>query len=323
IVGGCIDGGHNQSVVCSKQGSPLQNVNSASYGSGVYATNYSSTQNDIAKPTIDTNWYSNARPGPATGCNDDPTNSANRSSYPSDSQSGTPQWSAATFKSTVFDNNTTRNTSLATNPIDILQLVNNWNQVMNSFDCRYYGPDGTLLGRLAWTYPAGGMTSSNPGTLIIQGTVFIDGNLNFASSDYAVYQGRGTIYVNGKVTITAGAKICAQPISGSPCNGNFDPNTNLLEIVAINAGNANPGFSLTGSGTYEGVSFVNGVFNASASSNVNGPVIADRATMSGNAKLRTTVDPPSGAPGAATTTTTTGSPQATWAVVPGSWQQLK
>jgi hypothetical protein len=122
-----------------------------------------------------------------------------------------------------------------------------------------------------------------------------------------------------------GAKICAKPISGNPCLGNFDPSQNLLEIVAVNAGNVDPGFALTGAASYEGVSFVNGVFNAGNGATVNGPVIADRATMSGNAKLRTTVDPPAGAPGASATTTTTitGPDQASWVGVPGSWQQLK
>ena len=58
-------------MTCSKQGtplsssSPLNNPNSATYGSGVWANNYSSTQNDIPKPTIDLAYYSNAQPGPA------------------------------------------------------------------------------------------------------------------------------------------------------------------------------------------------------------------------------------------------------------------
>ena len=67
-----------------------------------------------------------------------------------------------------------------------------------------------------------------------------------------------------------------------------------------------------------------GKFNSGNGSDVNGPVIADTATLSGNAKLRTTVNPPPGAPGApSTTTTTTGVDQAAFAGVPGSWQQLK
>jgi Tfp pilus assembly protein PilX len=323
VVQGCVDANHGsspnfQTVPCSKQGSPLNNPNSASYGSGVYATTYSSTQNDIPKPPIDLNWYSNAGPGPANGC-------GTGSTFPAPS---TP-WTATDFKNRVLDNDSTRNTSVGT--VNLLELVDRSSGAggvaHNSFDCKSYDSGGSLIGELKWDYPSGGCGSApaaGTADLTVNGTVFIDGNLNFASCDYAVYQGRGTIYVNGTVTFANGTKICAKPISGNPCLGNYDPNSNLIEIVAVNAGNASPGYDLSGAAKYEGISYVVGKFNSGNGSDVNGPVIADTATLSGNAKLRTTVDPPPGAPGASsTTTTTTGVDQAAFAGVPGSWQQLK
>ena len=318
VVGGCIDSNHSVSVACSKQGNPLNNTKSASYGSGVWANSYSSTQHDIAKPTADgVTWYSAAAPGPATGC-------GAGSTYPS-----TWTQTSAYFTQHFFDNDTTRNSSVGT--VHMLELVDRSSgaggTAHNSFDCRWYDSDGNLVGQLKWTYPSscGAAPASGTADLTINGTVFIDGNLSIDSCDYAVYQGRGTIYVNGTVTFANGAKVCALPISGNPCLGNFDPSQNLLEIVAVNAGNANPGFALSGAATYEGISYTNGVFNGGNGASVNGPVIADTATMSGNAKLRSTVDPPPGAPGAASTTTTTtqGPDQASWSGVPGSWQQLK
>ena len=99
-----------------------------------------------------------------------------------------------------------------------------------NFDCRYYDSSGTLVGRLAWT-------SGTPGTLIIFGTVFIDGNL-ISRAGLRRLPGPGNLYVDGTVTFSGQAKICATPISGSPCLGNYDPNTNLLELVAVNAGHA-------------------------------------------------------------------------------------
>ncbi len=323
IVGGCIDGNHsNVAVACSKQGNPTSGTGNAGYGSGVWANTYSSTQIPVSMPTIDTTWYANAKPGPDFACNNDPKDGTQVSTYPNNSQTGSQPWSDATFVAHMFDNDTTRNTSVGT--VDPLQLVNNWNQLMNSFDCRYYDSNGNLIGRLAWTYPSGGMSSSNPGTLTISGTVFMDGNLSFGSSDYAIYKGIGTLYVNGTVSIGNGAKICATPISGSACVGNFDPTQNLLEIVAINAGNATPAWNMSGAGTYEGIGFTNGVYNAGNGAQMNGVVIANSATMSGAMKLTSSFTPPPGAPGAATTTTTTtqGPDQATWASVPGSWEQI-
>jgi hypothetical protein len=276
----------------------------------VYANTYSSTQNDIPKPTIDPNWYTNAKPGPTTGCNDDPThpgNSAYMSSYPSG-------WTAAYFKAHVFDDNSTRDTSVGS--VNLLRLVD-YSSASN-FDCRYYDSGGNLLGRLAWTY-------GSPGTLIISGTVFIDGNLVFDGLNYAVYQGRGNIYLNGTVNFSGNATVCASPTSGNPCLGNFDTSQNLLEIVAINAGSGTNGFSVSGNETFEGVCFTNGAFSGSGNSNFHGAVIADTATESGNGGFQNTIDPPPGAPGASSTTYSTSSDPDTaeYANVPGSWQQLQ
>ena len=291
IVGGCYK--NNSSVVCS-----------SSSNSHIYANTYSSTQSDVPKPTIDPAWYSNSRPGPTTGCNDDPThpgNAAYMSSYPSG-------YNATTFKNAIFDNDTTRNTSLGN--LDIFQF--------GSFDCRYYASDGTLVGRLAWT-------TGSPGTLTIFGTVFIDANLNAQGNPSATYLGRGNIYVNGTVAFSGQANLCATPTSGSACSGNYDPNTNLLELVAVNAGNATNAFSLTGQQIFEGVAFMNGNFQEAGQGAVHGAVIADTASVSGNGTVPTQIIPPSGAPGAAaTTTSTTSNPDsAAFADVPGSWQQLR
>ena len=157
-------------------------------------------------------------------------------------------WTATTFKNRVLDNDSTRNRASAT------CTCSSWSTAPrgpagsphNSFDCKSYDSSGNLIGELKWDYPNGGCGSgptNGVADLTINGTVFIDGNLVFDSCDYAVYQGRGTIYVNGTVTFGNGTKICAKAISGSPCAGNYDPNSNLLEIVAVNAGNASPGFT--------------------------------------------------------------------------------
>ena len=288
IVGGCLR--NNSAVTCS-----------SSANSHVYANTYSSTQVDIPKPTIDTSWYTNAKPGPMYTCNNDPTNSANVSTYPSG-------YTATQFKNAVFDTDTTRNTSLAA--VDLLAF--------GSFDCRYYESDGTLSGRLAWT-------SGSPGTLIVYGNVFIDGNLIAQGTEYAVYEGRGNLYVNGTVTFAGQAQICALPTSGSPCLGNYASSTNLLEIVAVNAGNAASAVSFAGQETFEGVLFMNGKFSEAGNGLIHGAVIADTASIAGNGNVPQQIDPPPGAPGAAATTTSTTSAPDTvaWDVVPGSWQQLK
>lgn len=305
IVGGCIDT-RGQSVVCSSRGDPTMRSNQSGYGSGVYAVAYSSTQQNVPPPVIDTAWYSNARPGPTTGCNDDPTHpgdAAYQSTYPSG-------YTASTFKSAFFDNNSTRDGSLGTvSPLNF-----------GSFDCRYYDSSGNLKGRLRWQ-------SGNPGTLTIFGTMWIDGNLSFSgSSNNANVSGRGTIYATGTIGFAGQASVCATPISGSRCLGNYDANVNLPVLVAYNNGShSTTGFSLTGQNTFEGIAFTNGILSEGGNATLHGPVLADTANMSGNGDSRTIVNPPPGAPGAAydEETTDAGADTAVFVDVPGSWQQLR
>ena len=134
VVGGCIDKS-SHSVTCS-----------SSSNSHIYANTYSSTQSDQTKPTIDPSWYTNAKPGPTTGCNDDPTdptNPAHMSSYPS----GLRRRPRSRTPSSTTTRRETRAWAMSTS----------WRSA--SFDCRYYSSDGTLVGRLAWT-------TGSPGTLI-------------------------------------------------------------------------------------------------------------------------------------------------------------
>ena len=317
VVGGCLADG-TPLVSCSQQGNPNNHgsCQPPGCGSGIYANAYSSTQNTIPKPTVDAvKYYSDpstiSAGASAAGCNNNPVNPAQVSTYPSG-------WTAANFTQRVLDSNATRNTPPSLTSLPLFHLVDQSSVANNSFDCRLYAADGTLLSRLAWTFPAG---CSGPGTLIIQGSVFIDGNLSITSCDYAVYQGRGTLYVNGTVSFTNGGKLCARPISGNPCLGNYDPNQNLLEIVANNASNATPGFSLGGAGVFEGIAYTNGQFSALNGSSFNGNVTADTAVFSGAASVKSVV-PPSSAPGASYTTPP-GPSTVTWTPVPGSWQQLK
>jgi hypothetical protein len=304
IVGGCVDTRGN-SPACSLHGDPTKRSNQSGYGSGVYAATHSSTQNNVPPPTIDTAWYTNAKPGPATGCNDDPTHpgdTAYMSTYPTG-------YTAATFKSALFDNDSTMNNSRGT--VDFLTF--------GSFDCRYYNSSGDLVGRLKWQ-------SGNPGTLTVLGTVWIDGNLSFSGQDNATVHGRGAIYATGTIGFSGQANVCEAPTSGNPCLGNYDENQNLLVFVAYNNGShSTTGFSLTGQNTFEGIAFTNGILSEGGNATLHGPVLADTANMAGNGDTRTIINPPPGSPGAAydEVVNESGADTAAWADVPGSWQQLQ
>jgi hypothetical protein len=135
------------------------------------------------------------------------------------------------------------------------------------------------------------------------------------------------MYANGTVAFSGQSKWCELPKSGDNCLGNYDPTQNVLVLVANNAANANPGFSMSGNSvtTFEGIAFANGRMSQTGQATLYGPVLASSASMAGNGNTVTKVNPPPGAPGAqsTTTTSTSGPDTAEWAGVPGSWQQLR
>jgi hypothetical protein len=219
-------------------------------------------------------------------------------------------YTASTFRSALFDNNSTMNTSLGT--VDFLNF--------GAFDCRYYDSSGDLVGRLKWV-------PGSPGTLTILGTMWIDGNLSFSgNSNDATVVGRGTIYATGTISFSGQAKICETPTSGSRCLGNYDADQNLLVLVAYNNGShTTTGFTLTGQNTFEGVAFTYGILNEGGNATLHGPVLADTATMAGNGDTRTILDPPEGSPGAGydEVIEESGDDTAEWSDVAGSWRQLQ
>ena len=284
IVGGCQTYFKKawKNVICSTPSDPLSGT-----GSGVWADTYSSTPMTLTKPVVGTTEadaaYNNAAPGPKNPCG-----------------------AGSTVGPLRFDSagSTTRDSSLGT--VRLLQITGSWGSG-NNFDCRYYDGSGTLIGRLAYTF-------GTPGTLVAQGTIFIDGNLQLQGADSAIYSGKATIYVNGNVSFANGARLCGAAMAGSDCSGNWDPSVNSLEIVAINSGNSNPGWDMGGDSQFEGIAYVNGRYVSGNSAWVQGPVIADSGTLSGATKFKAITAPPPGAPGAATLSTT-------WSVQAGSWRQ--
>src|SRR5262249_7797876 len=131
VVGGCLADG--TPVSCSQQGDPNNcGKKGGGCGSGIYANTYSSTQNTIPKPTVDAaKYYADSSTisagASAVGCNNNPVNPAQVSTYPSG-------WTSATFRQNVLDSNTARNTPPSLTSVTLLHLVDKSSVVNNSFD---------------------------------------------------------------------------------------------------------------------------------------------------------------------------------------------
>ena len=181
--------------VCKKQGA-VQNC-SDSPNSQVYAyPPYGTSSSPLAKP--DTNAASIYTYGTAT---------------PAVGVPPTVNWNAPTCTtgSFTFDNNTTMDDSLPT-----AMLFSGSN-----FSCTVKDSAGGFVGSLAWDNPTK--------TLTIDGTIFIDGDINMPSGTLN-YKGNGTIYINGSLNgggSFSGTDICGPALtplvaSGYGCPGQWN-----------------------------------------------------------------------------------------------------
>ncbi len=149
----------------------------------------------------------------------------------------------------------------------------------SAYDCQ------TATGRLSWT-------PGSPGTLIINGTIFFDGDISMLNNANAVYQGRATIYASGTVTLSNNAKLCG--ISG--CTASWNTNTNyLVFVVGAPSGTT---FTISNNSVYQGAAYVVADYSLANNSANWGPVIANQLSLANNSGsfIPLTSLPP-GAPG--------------------------
>lgn len=159
-----------------------------------------------------------------------------------------------------FDNDSTLNTSLPT--VTILTA--------SAYDCTVT-VGGQTVGRIAWT-------PGTPGSLIVQGVIYFDGNITFTGSAKAVYTGLGTIYSTGTITFTSTTQICAK-YGTTECDwANWNPDTNMLVLVA--GGSASTDFSTTSSAMFQGGIYAKTDYSQSSSVKVQGPIQAQNVALS-------------------------------------------
>jgi hypothetical protein len=157
-----------------------------------------------------------------------------------------------------FDNDSTQNTSLPA-AVNLTPAT--------AYDCKFTDAAGNLDGEVKWT-------PGSPGTLLVNGTVFWDGNLVVSSSFN--YTGRATFYFGGTITLNSGVKVCA--IAGCSA-ATWNTSTNMLILVA-GSGNLSPSWAVnlaatsTFQGAIEAVGDANQNGTPSSGATVDGGLIA-------------------------------------------------
>jgi Tfp pilus assembly protein PilX len=131
-----------------------------------------------------------------------------------------PSVACTTSSGTVptWDNDTTRNNSVTT----VFELT-----PATSYTCRA-GPADTPVGELSW--------NATTKTLTVYGTMFIDGSVKITNGFTNQYNGQATLYLGGTFLMNNNSKLCGSIVSGNCDFSTWNPNTEMLMIVADGSG---------------------------------------------------------------------------------------
>jgi Tfp pilus assembly protein PilX len=225
----------------------------------VYANTLDATSpTNLSPPTVDySKWYLNASPGPYFPCQTI-NGLAPIAGYPA-------------FDGTVA--------AMTASDTDKLAWKNDSQGIQNltpagSYRCQ------TAAGELSWNAATRKLT--------IKGTVYIDGSVAIGNGLVNDYDGQGVIYLSGTFRMD-GATLCARVLNGTcdnrtPANGGWDPNTELLAIVAngTNGGGQNPVGStiFLKNGAFQGALYAAGSIDLSTSATAAGPMVGSTVNLS-------------------------------------------
>lgn len=150
-----------------------------------------------------------------------------------------------------FDNDTVMNGSRGTVTLN----------PATAYDCQVRDAQGDLVGRIGWDPATNALT--------IHGTIFFDGDIEFANSSQVFYSGRATIYSSGTISLRNSTLLCGVPT----CDAAWEPLENLLAFVAGGT-DESTGFSVENYSTFQGGVYVVNDYVEQNNSTVWGPIIA-------------------------------------------------
>jgi hypothetical protein len=130
-----------------------------------------------------------------------------------------------------------------------------------AYDCQVRDAQNNLVGRIAW--------DPTNKALIVHGTIFFDGNIEFSNSAVVYYTGRATIYAAGTIRLRNSAMVCGVPT----CDASWQPLQNLLAFVAGSSTDST-GFTLENSSRLQGGVYVVNDYVEQNSAEMWGPIIA-------------------------------------------------
>jgi len=160
-----------------------------------------------------------------------------------------------------------------------------------SYTCRV-GPEGSPSGELSW--------NATTKMLTVIGTIYIDGSARAANGQVNTYNGQGSLYLSGTFVVDSGTKICAA-VSGSNCNfSGWDPNAEMLTVVANGADAGNNGVVINANSAFQGALFATQNVYLNNGVTVDGPIVGSTVIINNSVttdSFPTITTVPAGMPG--------------------------
>lgn len=164
----------------------------------------------------------------------------------------------------------------------------------SSYTCRV-GPADNASGELSW--------NATTKVLTVKGTIYIDGSASVSNGSLNQYNGQSTLYLSGTFAMNNSSKLCGG-VSGTDCAfAAWDPNTEMLTIVAEGTGGlAGTGNSIKidNNGQFQGGLFGTGAVEFSNNARSDGPIVGSTVKFNNNVQndtFPTITEVPAGMPG--------------------------
>jgi len=182
---------------------------------------------------------------------------------------------ASSFRIRIDDEQMTVTAGFGTTTWTVTRGVNNTTAASHVVSQSIFWDNADTGGELAW--------NATTKTLTAKGTIYIDGSAKVANGALNMYNGQAAIYLSG--TFYLDGMICGGA-SGGSCNfANWNPNTEMLMIIANGTGGQDPSADsiyLINNSQFEGGLFGTGKVEFGNNSFSDGPVMGSEIILANN-----------------------------------------
>ncbi|MGB2875569.1 MAG: hypothetical protein WBB76_08865 [Gaiellaceae bacterium] len=251
---------------------PAQSCTTSSGTTPTFDNNYPNRDNSVSTSfdlTPSSSYICRVGPGASTTVSSAMTASQTTITVPS--ASGFP--TSGNYRIRVDDEDMTVTAGQGTTTWTVTRGVNGTTAATHAAGASVYWDDSNTSGEISW--------NATSKTLTVKGTIFIDGSAKVSQN--ANYNGQATLYLSG--TMLFNGSLCGVPTGSSCVFSNWNPNTELLTIVANGTGGqvaAGDSIQLINNQYFQGGLFGTGNVDYGNNASSDGPIMGSQILLSNN-----------------------------------------